>query len=168
MPTEDLHFLKHPARNGEMVALHVEATSFDPETARLRTIAAIRIDGNRIRHGHRLTLHLSDAPPPPLEVMRLLRQLGNRPLVGFFLDFSVELLNRLVQPVTGAALHNPKVEVSSLYYAHKTKVPGKTAVDLRLASILEKLNLPPRPDPGAESTALSSALIYLRLTQRAE
>lgn len=165
MTGENFAFLRRPAAAGEAVALHVEADAFDAENARPLRIAAIRIKNNRVLAGHRCVIDCAQ-PPAADQVIRLLRHIGGRPVLGFFVDFSMSMLNRLAEPLTGAVLSNPRVEVSSLYYEYKPKTPGKNVVNLRLASILQDLRLPPRPTSGAADTALSAALIWVRLRQR--
>jgi DNA polymerase III subunit epsilon len=165
MTDERFAFLRRAAADGDAVALHIEADSFDAATATPQRIAAVRISGNHIQSGHRCLIDCT-TPPHPDQIIRLLRQIGGRPIVGFFVEFSMTLLNRLTLPLTGAALTNARTEISSLYYEYKPKTPGKNVVDLRLASILQDLHLPPRPTPGAVDTAVASALIWLRLRQR--
>lgn len=149
--------------SGERVAIHCEATSFDAATADLRSVAALRIRGGRVLTSQRLILSFWPTEPAEPALSRLLAFIGNRPLVGYYLDFTVGLLDRLVQPMVGIALPNQRIEVSSLYYGRKAKVPGKYAVDLRLDSILRDLDLPPRAGEDAYASALASAMVYLRL-----
>ncbi|CAO3441617.1 3'-5' exonuclease domain similar to epsilon subunit of DNA polymerase III, PA3232-type [Azospirillum argentinense] len=148
---------------GERVAIHCEATSFDAATADLRSVAALRIRGGRVLTSQRLILSFWPTEPAEPALSRLLAFIGNRPLVGYYLDFTVGLLDRLVQPMVGMALPNQRIEVSSLYYGRKAKAPGKYAVDLRLDSILRDLDLPPRAGEDAYASALASAMVYLRL-----
>ncbi|MDW7552665.1 MULTISPECIES: DNA polymerase III [Azospirillum] len=149
--------------SGERVAIHCEATSFDVATADLRGVAALRIRGSRVLTSQRLILSFWPTEPAEPALSRLLAFIGNRPLVGYYLDFTVGLLDRLVQPMVGMALPNQRIEVSSLYYGRKAKAPGKYAVDLRLDSILRDLDLPPRAGEDAYASALASAMVYLRL-----
>lgn len=147
----------------ERVVIHCDATSFDADSAELRTVAALRIRGPRILTSRSLVLSFWPTEPAEPAIERLLGFIGNRPLVGFYLDFTVTMLNRFVTPMRGAPISNPRVEVSSLYYSRKMKVPGKKAVDLRLDSILRDLDLPVRDGEDAESTALAVAMVCLRL-----
>ncbi len=148
---------------GERVAIHCEATSFDSATADLRCVAALRIRGARILTSQRLVLTFWPTEPAEPALSRLLAFIGNRPLVGYYLDFTVAMLDRLVQPTVGMALPNQRIEVSSLYYGRKAKTLGKYAVDLRMDSILRELDLPPRAGEDAYASALASAMVYLRL-----
>ena len=88
----------------------------------------------------------------------LLRFIGSRPLVGFYLEFDVAMLNRHVRRLLGIGLPNAQIEVSGTYYERKYgDAPPGTEVDLRFMSILEDLGLPAldqhdaylgRPDDG--------------------
>lgn len=148
---------------GERVAIHCEATSFDSATADLRCVAALRIRGARILTSQRLVLTFWPTEPAEPALSRLLAFIGNRPLVGYYLDFTVAMLDRLVQPMVGMTLPNQRIEVSSLYYGRKSKALGKYAVDLRLDSILRELDLPPRAGEDAYANALAAAMVYLRM-----
>ncbi|PWC36425.1 DNA polymerase III [Azospirillum sp. TSO35-2] len=144
----------------ERVAIHCEATGYDPEVAELRQIVAIRIRGNRILTGSALRLW-PGCDTGVGEAGDLLRAfIGDRPLVGYFLDFSAAMAERLI----GSPLPNERIEVSSLYYDRKIKAASKHAVDLRLDSLVRDLDLPVRPD-GAFGVALAAAMAWLRLTQ---
>jgi DNA polymerase-3 subunit epsilon len=144
----------------ERVAIHCEATSFDPEAATPLAFAAIRIRGPRILTGSALLLH-PGSDTGLAEAGDLLHAfIGDRPLVGYYLDFSVAMAERL----TGRSLPDERTEVSSLYYARKIRSMSKQAVDLRLDSMIHDLDLPVRPD-GAFGIALTAAMAWLRLTQ---
>ena len=163
-PSDPDHgFLLSEEDTGEVVAIHCEATSYDADKADLRTLAAVRIRGNRILTSQHLALSFWPTEPPEPALGQFLRLIGNRPLVGYYLDFTVGLIDRLVQPMIGIPLPNERIEVSSLYYESRLKVPGKNALDLRLDSIVRALDLPERGGEDAYSNALASAMVYLRL-----
>ena len=46
----------------------------------------------------------------------LLRFIGSRPLVGFYLEFDVAMLNKHVRRLLGIELPNEQIEVSGIYY----------------------------------------------------
>ncbi len=56
----------------------------------------------------------------------LLRFIGARPIVGYYVDFDVAMLDKYVLPFIEARLPNRRIEVSSLYYAlkHRHAPPG--------------------------------------------
>lgn len=155
------HSATEPA---ELVALHIDATSFDAAEAEPRGVAAIRIRGPRILTGSRHTATFAAGAPAGTALAALRAFVGERPLVGYYLDFTVAVLDRAL----GASGQPPlppvrRIEVSSLYYDRKSRVPGKSAVDLRLDTILRDLDLPAREGETAFPTALAAALVYRRL-----
>lgn len=156
---QSAHTDRHTDRR-ERVAIHCEATSFDPEAARPLAFAAIRIRGPRILAGSALLLHPGSDTGLAEAGDRLHAFIGDRPLVGYYLDFSVAMAERL----TGRPQPNERVEVSGLYYDRKIRSAVKHAVDLRLDSMIRDLDLPVRPE-GALGTALAVAMAWLRLTQ---
>lgn len=144
----------------ERVAIHCEATGFDPEAARPLTFAAIRIRGPRILAGSALRLYPGSDTGMAEAGDRLHAFIGDRPLIGYYLDFSIAMAERL----TGRPLSDERVEVSGLYYDRKIRSASKQAVDLRLDSLIRDLDLPVQPD-GAFGIALAAAMAWLRLTQ---
>jgi DNA polymerase-3 subunit epsilon len=156
-------FLLSEDTTGERMAIHCEATSFDQDKADLRTLVAIPIRGNRILTSQHLVLNFWPTEPPEPALARFLHAIGSRPLVGYYLNFTMEMLDRYVRSMIGIPLPNPRIEVSSLYYDSRVKVPGKNAIDLRLSSILRELDLPERGGNDACSVALAAAMVYLRL-----
>ncbi|MBC7941950.1 MAG: 3'-5' exonuclease, partial [Chitinophagaceae bacterium] len=85
---------------------------------------------------------------PERAMRRLLEFVGSRPLVGYFLEFDVAMLNREIWPLLGVRLPQPKIEVSAMYYDFKnrqlpTHERGGT-IDLRFATMMNALDLPLR------------------------
>lgn len=154
-----------PPAPDDAVVVQIEATSFDPATAELRAIAALRIRGPRILTSSMLTIRPSIGDPVEPTLDRLLSMIKDRTVVGYYLDFTLAVLDRHVRPMIGTDLPNRRIEVSSLYYDRKSRVPSKSAVDLRLDSILRDLELPARDADSAEANALAAAMAYLRLKQ---
>ncbi|WP_158046994.1 3'-5' exonuclease [Skermanella pratensis] len=162
-------FLFDEDTSGESVALAVGASSFDAEHADLLEVVAIPIRGNRLLTSQRLHLKVGPSAPdsasPDQEqaALELLRFVGARPLVGYFLTFAVALIDRLVKPRIGVQTPNSVVEVSGLYYDHHRPSAGRPTADLRFDAILRDLDLPERGTPGPLADAVSSGLIYLTL-----
>jgi DNA polymerase III subunit epsilon len=101
---------------------------------------------------------------PPREVARrVLDFIGPRPLVGYYLEFDVALLNRLVRPLIGIPLPNEQIEVSGLYYDHKHKQTPNAHIDLRLAALMADLGLPERKAHNPVNDATMAALAFVKL-----
>jgi DNA polymerase III subunit epsilon len=102
----------------------------------------------------------------PLEDMlpELLRFIGPRPLVGYYLEFNIAMINRPMRRLIGIELPNPRIEVSGLYYERKYgDAPPGAEVDLRFAAIVADLGLPALDQHDASSDALIAAIMYVCL-----
>ena len=94
----------------------------------------------------------------------LLHFIGGRPLVGYYIDFDVAMLNKYLRGFLGIQLPNPRIEVSGIYYDRKYgDAPPGTQIDLTFAAILRDLNLPLFNQHDAFTDALMTAMIYLKL-----
>ena len=98
----------------------------DRERARAQAARA----GRRARHG------------PGAGGAPLLDFIGSRPLVGYYLEFDVAMLNREIWPLLGVRLPQPKIEVSAMYYDYKNRqLPAHQrdgTIDLRFADHHER------------------------------
>lgn len=179
-------FLLDPEPAGELVSIDCETTTLDIRRAELLSVAAIRIAGERILTSERLELVVRSQERPgeqgvlihqlrPLDlergtpvaeaIDRFLQFIGSRPLVGYYLEFDVAVLNRYVRPQLGIPLPNRQIEISALYYDAKAKrLPPGSHIDLRFATIRAELDLPEHAEHDAFNDALAAAMMYLRLT----
>ncbi|HET7882011.1 MAG TPA: 3'-5' exonuclease [Acetobacteraceae bacterium] len=187
----DYAFLFEPEDSDEAVVFDTETTGLSRKRSDIISIAAIRIRGNRLLLSQRLELlvrpsatiehaavavhglrpmDVADGLPAREAVGRFLRFIGSRPLVGYYLEFDIAMINRVIRPWLGISLPNRAIEVSALYYdrvmrdgaardAHYTGT-----VDLSFARILAALDLPALPAHDALNDALMTGLIYLKLT----
>lgn len=158
-------FLLEEDRTGDLVAMHCEASSYDLSRASLLRLAAVKIRGQRVLLSQRLVVDFTNADTVPSQIEALLHYTGGRPILGYYLDFTVALLDRKIQPQIGIGLPNRQIEVSSLYYDSRLRSTGGAPVDLRLNAIVRNLGLPERGPAGALSDAIYAALIYLKLKE---
>ena len=176
----------------EWVALDCETTGLNTRTDEIIAIGAVRIKGRRILTSQRLELlirpekavsadsirvhrlreqDVAGGLPAPEAVRRLLHFIGARPLVGYYLEFDVAMLNRIVRPLLGMGLPQPQIEVSRLYYDHKFrqlppyKQHDQADIDLRFATIMADLDLPMREAHDALNDAVMAALAFIRLRE---
>jgi len=178
-------FLFEPQPVDEVVAIDCETTGLNPRKDDIVAIAAIKIRNNRILTSeHFQEVVRPDTKMNPAAIMihglreadveggrpvrdalkDLLRFIGARPLVGYYLSFDVAMLNRHVRGLIGVGLPNPQIEISSLYYERKFgSAPPGTQVDLSFTRILEDLQLPKLDQHNAYADALMTAMIYLAL-----
>lgn len=176
-------FLFTPSPADEWVSLDCETSSLDPKRAEILSIAAAPVRGNRICHSQALRMTLrpereitpgsilihqlrnqdvADGLSMDEALPELLRFIGSRPILGYYLEFDLAVLNRQIQPRLGIRLPNPAIEVSGLYYDRKVSA-YRPEVDLRLGSILQDLNLPDLPRHDPLNDAMLAAMIFLKL-----
>ena len=125
-----------PAPENEWVALDCETTGLNTRTDDIIAIGAVRIRGNRIMTSERLELlvrpekrrlsaesvrvhrlreqDVAQGISADEAMMKLMYFIGSRPLVGYYLEFDLAMINRVLFPMLGMGLPQPKIEVSSL------------------------------------------------------
>src|SRR5262249_45559447 len=107
---------------------------------------------------------VADGKPMDDVLPELLRFIGSRPLVGYYLEFDVAMLNKHVRRLLGIELPNRRIEISGIFYERKYgDAPPGTEIDLRFMSILADLKLPALDQHDAHSDALMTAAMYLTL-----
>ena len=183
-------FLFEPGPPDEAVAIDCETTGLDRRKDDIIAIAAIRIKGRRILTSERFEAKLrSDAAmgaeaikvhglrradvatgrPDSEAIPEFLRFIGGRPLVGYYLEFDIGMIDKHMMRLLGFKLPNPQIEVSRLYFERKySDAPPLTQVDLSFAAILAELGLPMLDQHDAYSDALMTAMIYLALRDLTE
>ena len=181
-------FLYEPPPDNEWVALDCETTGLDVQRDQIVSIGAVRIVGNRLLTSQRLELlvrperalradsvrvhqlresDVAQGMNPEQAMRRLLEFVGSRPLVGYFLEFDVAMLNREIWPLLGVRLPQPKVEVSAMYYDFKNRrLPAHErggSIDLRFATMMNELDLPLRDAHDALNDAVMAGLAFIKL-----
>ena len=63
-------------------------------------------------------------------------------------------------------LPNKKIEVSGVFYDQERKKNAEAYIDLHMATIISKLNLPDLPRHDALNDSINVALMYLSLKAR--
>lgn len=173
---------------GEWVTLDCETTGLNASRDQIISIGAVRIVGNRLLTSERLELlvrperalnaesirvhrlresDVAQGMSPEQAMRQLLEFVGSRPLVGYFLEFDVAMLNREIWPLLGVRLPQPKIEVSAMYYDFKNRqLPphqrGGT-IDLRFATMMSQLDLPLRSAHDALNDAVMAGLAFIKL-----
>lgn len=172
----------------EWVSVDCETTGLNPAKDDIISIGAVRIVGNRVMTSQKLQLLVKPTKAISAEAVKvhglreqdvaggldiddamrqLLEFIGGRPLVGYYLEFDVALINRAIFPMLGVRLPQPKVEISAMYYEWKLRqLPpyqhGAT-IDLRLATLMKDLALPTRHAHDAVNDAIMAALAFIKL-----
>ena len=183
-------FLFEPPPANEWVALDCETTGLNPRSDEIVSIGAVRIVGERILTSERLELlvrpqkgvradsvrihrlrskDLEDGLECREAMHRLLHFIGSRPLVGYYLEFDVAMLNRALAPLLGTGLPQQQVEISGMYYDYKLAQIqhqahlGSPQIDLRFDTLMQDLGLPQRDAHDALNDAVMAALAFIKL-----
>ena len=179
-----------PPPPNEWVALDCETTGLNPRSDEIVSIGAVRIVGDRILTSERLELlvrpqkgvradsvrihrlrskDLEDGLECREAMHRLLHFIGSRPLVGYYLEFDVAMLNRALAPLLGTGLPQQQVEISGMYYDYKLAQIqhqahlGSPQIDLRFDTLMQDLGLPQRDAHDALNDAVMAALAFIKL-----
>ena len=173
----------------EYIALDCETTGLNVHKDEIVAVGAVRIVGNRVMTSERLELlvrperrklshqsvrihRLREADVAQgMEIgeamYRLMTFIGSRPLVGYYLEFDVAMINRALFPLLGVGLPQPKHEVSSMYYDYKNRQRSAHErggyIDLRFATLINDLKLPSREAHDALNDAVMAALAFIKL-----
>lgn len=182
----DYHFLFAPPQRAGVVSLDCETTGLDANKDEIISIGAVRIIDNQILTSERLQLKLKPSQRiqaeaikvhqlrncdvedglEPIEAMKqLLAFIGSSPILGYYLEFDMALINRVVQPWLGIKLPNQQLELSAIYYNQKIGLIPQKRLDLRLSSICTALNVPNLGAHDAYTDALTVAIAYVKLKQ---
>ena len=183
-----LRFLYDAPPPNEWVSVDCETTGLDTRKDDIISIGAVRIVGDRVMTSEALSLLVKPSQSftadsvrvhrlreqdvaqglEPEDAMRqLLTFIGSRPLVGYFLEFDVAMINRVLFPMLGVALPQPMIEVSALYHAYKFRQlrghEQDRQIDLRFDTLMAELDLPRRDAHDALNDAVMAALAFIKL-----
>ncbi|GHB16824.1 3'-5' exonuclease [Salinicola rhizosphaerae] len=173
-------------RAPEVVSLDCETTGLDPRRAELVSLAAVTVTGHRILTSGALNLRLQK--PDSLDersirvhglrgvdlsggealgdaLSRLRDFVGERPVIGWALAYDLILLERAMKPRFGAGLSNPRLDVRRLYARRRRQIDPLVEPDLRLERAALALDVPVLDRHTALGDAVTTAMIYLRLTR---
>lgn len=176
----------------EWVSLDCETTGLNVRQDDIIAIGATRIVGRRVMTSERLELlvrpereikrdavkvhrlreqDVADGLPIAEAMEKLLHFIGSRPLVGYYLEFDVAMINRAVRNCFGMTLPQQRIEVSALYYDYKFRqLPpyqqhDNAEIDLRFATIMQDLGMPMREAHDALNDAVMAALAFIKLRE---
>ena len=183
---ERFSFLFDDTHKDEVIVFDCETTGLNPKVDDIISIGAVKIKGNKIltneamhlfvkqskqiRH-ESIIIHqirhcdLVGAIPIEEAIEKFLYYIGNRKLVGYYLEFDVAMINKYIKPMFGVTLPNKKEEVSAIYYDKKIPTIPQGNIDLRFDTILKDLALPKLQAHDALNDAVITAMMYLKLKQ---
>ncbi len=173
----------------ELVSLDIETTSLDVAKAQILSIAAVVIRGNRVMSSNKLSVTLAspnELPKAsvkihklrrmdlneglPLEeaLKKMLKFVGNRPIVGYNIAYDLAVLDRHLRPLYEFGLPNSCVDVMDLY-RNKARLSGgaEYQINLSFEAIAKTLDVPILGRHTALGDAITTAIMYVRLKSSA-
>lgn len=182
-------FLFRPGPRDEAVVVDCETTGLNPRVDEIVAIAAVGVRGSRILASERFqAIVRPDAAPTSASIKvhhlraadvqsgrpmhhvlpDLLRFIGGRPIVGYYVDFDVAMLDRYVLSSLNIRMPNRRIDISDLYYGLKYRDRFlETNYDLRFSSMLDDLGIPLVGQHDALNDALMTAMAYVQLVDMA-
>ncbi len=181
---EEYGWLFDPYTGDEVVVFDTETTGLNTRKDAVLSIGAVKVRGDRIitsesfeiflkpsreisaesiKIHHIRPCDLDNALEPSEGIEKFLKFIGNRPLVGYYLEFDMAMINRLIKPWLGINLPNKQIEVSGLYFDKKIALIPQGNIDLRFDTILRDLNIPRMGQHNALNDAIMTAMVYIKL-----
>ncbi|MBU0632615.1 3'-5' exonuclease [bacterium] len=183
---KEFAFLFDEDTSGEFVVFDTETTGLDPKQDEILSIGAVKIKDNKILTSKTFEIYLRnsknicsksiaihhirqcdlvDAIDPKVAIKEFLHFIGARTLIGYYLEFDVEMINKYIKPMIGVTLPNEMIEVSEIYFEKTITLIPQGNIDLRFDTILKNCDLPNMGVHNAVNDAIMTAMIYLKLTK---
>ena len=180
----DYAHLFMPHGGSDVIALDCETTSPDARLAELVSIAAVPVRNGRVETSQALHLHLRRPHGLQRDSIRihrlrpddlaeghsvdealetLLDFIGNRPLMGWCIDFDVAVINRHLRPRTGFELPNRSIELIQQYKRRLRRSHPDVSPHVGFEAMAEALGVPVLGRHTALGDATTAALMYLRM-----
>lgn len=182
-------YLFDKAHKDEYVCFDCETTGLDPKKDDIISIGAVIIKNNMIvsskkfvkfvkpktklqadaiKVHHIREMDLEDAEDIDQVIEEFIEFIGNRTLVGYYLEFDIAMINKYLKPKIGVNLPNKRHEVSEIYYDYKIDTIPQGNVDLRFDTIMNDLKIPLMGKHDAYNDALMTSLIFVKLKNQAK
>jgi len=177
-------WLFEPYDGDEVVVFDTETTGLNPKRDEILSIGAVKIKGNKILTSESFEIFLKPSRKISIEsikihhirpcdidnaedsiegIKKFLKFIGNRPLVGYYLEFDIAMVNKILRSWIGISLPNPQTEVSGIYFDKKMALIPQGHIDLRFDTILDDLNIPRMGKHNALNDAIMTAMVYIKL-----
>lgn len=168
----------------EYVCFDCETTGLDPLKDDIVSIGAVIIKDNAIisskkfvkfvkpktklqseaiKVHHIRECDLNDAEDIDDVIEEFLEFIGNRTLVGYFLEFDIAMVNKYLKPKLGIKLPNKAIEVSAIYHDYKIEKIPQSHIDLKFNTIMDNLEIPHMGKHDAYNDAIMTSLIFIKL-----
>jgi len=183
---DNYKFLFEEDTSGEYIVFDTETTGLNPKKDNILSIGAVKLKDNKILTSETFEVFIqnsSEINPKSIEIHQIrpvdlvgaktmiegidefLNFIGSRPLIGYYLEFDVSMINKYIKPSLGINLPNKMIEVSEIYFDKTIALIPQGNIDLRFDTILKKCEVPDMGAHNAVNDAIMTAMIYLKLTQ---
>ncbi len=170
----------------EFVCLDCETTGLNPKKDEILSIGAVIIKDNKvlmrktlnifvkpsknvteesIKIHHIRPIDLENAVEPKVAIMELLKFIGNRTIVGYYIKFDIAMISKYTQQYIGIKLPNHSIEVSSMYYKTRPKNSEYEFVDLKFDTIMKELDIPELGKHDALNDAIMTSMMFLKVKE---
>ena len=165
-------WLFNPYTGDEMVAIGCETSGLDPRTADLISIGAVRLTSERVLTTDSLDLCLRGDNHDEGETLgaaleTLLDFIGNRPLLGWRIDFDREVIDRHLRPHLGFDLPNAMLDMAQVYRRETRRTRSQREPDPCFEALARNIGMPITSQRAALSEALTTASMYVHLKKDA-
>jgi len=168
----------------EVVVFDTETTGLNPKKDEILSIGAVIVKENKILTSQKFELFvkpskdikeesikihqirnidLQNGCEPQEAIEAFLHFIGSCPLVGYYIEFDVAMINQYTKRLLGIKLPNPQIEISGIYHDKKIKFIPDATIDLRFDVIMKDLGLETFGKHDALNDAIMTAMIYLKL-----
>lgn len=181
---EKYSYLFDEPTNDEFVCFDCETTGLSVENDDIISIGAVIIKNNTIvaskkfvkfvkpktklqaeaiKVHHIREMDLEEAEEIDEVIEEFLNFIGNRKLVGYFLEFDIAMVNKYLKPKIGIKLPNKALEVSAIYHDYKIEKIPQSNIDLRFDTIMNDLQIPILGKHDAYNDAIMTAMMFIKL-----
>lgn len=181
---EKYAFLFNEPPVDEYIVYDTETTGLNPKLDEILSIGAIKIKNNKIVTSEKFeifvkptkeineesikihqirNIDLENGVEPNEALDKFLHFIGSHPLVGYYLEFDVNMINKYLKPYLGIKLPNKQIEISGVYHDKKIKFIPDGHIDLRFDVIMKDLGLPIFGKHDAINDAIMTAMMYVKL-----
>lgn len=182
-------YLFDKPKEDEYVCFDCETTGLNPRIDDIISIGAVIIKNNTIVSSKKfirfikpktklqedsIKIHyirecdLENAENIDKVIEEFLEFIGNRKLVGYFLEFDIAMVNKYIKDKIGIKLPNKTLEVSAIYYDWKIETIPQGHIDLRFDTIMKELQIPKMGKHDAYNDAIMTAMMFLKLKNQAK
>ncbi len=127
-----------------------------------------KLGAEAIKIHHIRVMDLEKAEDIDKVIEEFLEFIGNRKLVGYFLEFDIAMIDKYLKPKLGIKLPNKRYEVSAIYHDWKIEKIPQSNIDLRFDSIMQDLDIPVLGKHDAYNDAIMTSMIFLKLKNQAK